>query len=231
MNKVEQTEYQINKLTNTVFNAINDLVEVAEVVGTPYLVTQIVNVAYIIISNNITFRSEIRKQSRCSPANQMWNQMKTFFAQDRQDLCGLDMAVYELGYFSADNIVSHIFKQLRKVGNYNNPPHTPNNQHPKKLQLLPALVSGPDTNTMRTSNLTIVTLIHKMMPNMETMRACIDTRRLNTTVSQGVYRGGYQGGNMNNCWKIGGRSVGRGCGKLQAVDTLNDYTEKILPYT
>ena len=49
---VKEMEYHISEPTNTVFNAIEDLIGVDKLAGNPYLATQIVNIGYIILSNN-----------------------------------------------------------------------------------------------------------------------------------------------------------------------------------
>ena len=58
---VEQMDYKIDEPIAIIFDAIEDLVEIAELAGRPYTADQIVDIGYIVLSKNRIFRSDIRK--------------------------------------------------------------------------------------------------------------------------------------------------------------------------
>ena len=52
--------YDLIDPTDVIFNAVDDLREVVEFSGNPYSPEQMVDLGYIIVSNNILFRSDLR---------------------------------------------------------------------------------------------------------------------------------------------------------------------------
>ena len=61
---VEQMDYKIDEPIAIIFDAIEDLVEISELPGSPYTADQVVDIGYIVLSKNRIFRSDIRKWMR-----------------------------------------------------------------------------------------------------------------------------------------------------------------------
>ena len=61
---VEQIEYAIEEPIAIVFDAIEDLQEIAELAGKPFSPEKNVDLGYMVVSTNRIFRSDVRKWTR-----------------------------------------------------------------------------------------------------------------------------------------------------------------------
>ena len=52
-------EYNLNKPIDVIFNAVDSLLEISELVGRLYLSTQLVNLAYMIVIAQLVLRLDI----------------------------------------------------------------------------------------------------------------------------------------------------------------------------
>ena len=57
---VEAVSYSIDELIGVILSAVEDLIEIRELVGRPYSPQQVVNLGYLIISKHRIFRFDIR---------------------------------------------------------------------------------------------------------------------------------------------------------------------------
>ena len=113
-NSVESIKYLIEEPITIILNAIEDLDETRELSGRPYLVQQVVDLGYIIISTNRIFRSNIRKWMRRPKIEKTWVNYKHNFTDDYQELRNADATVEKLGFHSANTIVIQFVQKLCK---------------------------------------------------------------------------------------------------------------------
>ena len=81
---VEKMDYTIDEPIAIIFDAVKDLVEIAELAGRPYSADQIFDIGYIVLSNNRIFRSDIRKWMRKPEEEKMWPNFVLAFTEARQ---------------------------------------------------------------------------------------------------------------------------------------------------
>ena len=101
-------EYQIQEVISIIFDAIKDLAEIGELAGRPYSPHQIVNIGYIVLSQNRIFRSNVRKWIRRPDDEKTWPNMKQNFTDAHLELRDADTTVNDLGFHSANTIVAQI---------------------------------------------------------------------------------------------------------------------------
>ena len=110
---VEQMNYTTDEPISIIFDAVEDLVEIAELVGRPYSPDQIVNIGYIILSKNRIFISDIREWTRRPEDEKTRPNLILSFTEAFQELRNTVATVDELGFHSAKAIVSQNVEQLR----------------------------------------------------------------------------------------------------------------------
>merc|ERR1719148_486318 len=93
--------------------AVEDLVEIGELVGRSYSPLQIVDLGYIVLAKNIIFRGDILKWVRRPEVDETMANFKLTFTDAHQELRDTDASVDELGFHSANAIVEQIVQQLR----------------------------------------------------------------------------------------------------------------------
>ena len=106
-------DYTIDEPISIIFDAVEDVVEIVELAGSPYSLDQIVDIGYIILFKNRIFRSDIRKWMRRSEYEKLWPNFILSFTEALRELRDTDATVDEFGFHSANAIVSQIVEQLR----------------------------------------------------------------------------------------------------------------------
>ena len=71
--------YDIVEPIDTIFDAVDDLREIAELANRPYTATQMVDLGYIVVSQLPLFRSDVRRWLRKDPADQGWMDFQDHF--------------------------------------------------------------------------------------------------------------------------------------------------------
>ena len=70
--------YDISEPIDLIFNAVDDLREIAELATRPYTDIQMVDLGYMVLARQPIFRSDIRRWLRRDPADQTWADFQTF---------------------------------------------------------------------------------------------------------------------------------------------------------
>ena len=110
-NKYDETTkltYVISDPIDDIYNAVEDLCEIAEFAHTPYTARQKVNIGYLIMSKQPIFRSDLRKWMRKTANDKTWPNFMDHFRQAHQELRDTDTSMSELGFQSANAIVEQI---------------------------------------------------------------------------------------------------------------------------
>ena len=195
--------YDIVEPIDTIFDAVDDLREIAELANRPYTATQMVDLGYIVVSQLPLFRSDVRRWLRKDPADQGWIDFQDHFTTAHQELRETQASVDEIGFQSANAIVSQIVDELRTEFSHatqppanNEPPAIPHQAPQEQLALA---TTSPQEATM-------MTMFATMQANMEMMRLQIEENR--------NYRGGRGAGRIHRGGgRGGGRNKGRGGGR------------------
>ena len=106
--------YSVSDPIDDIFNAVEDLCEIAEFADTPYSPRQQVNIGYLIVNRQPIFRGDVRKWMRKSLVDKTWIHFMAHFRQAHQELRDTDASMEELGYQSANAIVEQIVDRLRE---------------------------------------------------------------------------------------------------------------------
>ena len=110
---VEQLEYKIEEPIDILFNVIEDLGKIAVLARRSHSPAQIVDLGYIVVSKNRIFRSDIQKSTRRPEYDNTWAIFKDMFTDAHKELRNTGTSVDELGFHSANAIVTQIVDQLR----------------------------------------------------------------------------------------------------------------------
>lgn len=95
-----------------VFDAVQDVADLAQVAGAPYTVQQIVNMAYVIVNNTRKFGKWITEWNRIPPAQRDWINFKEFFRTAHAELLETtDLTAQETPYQA--NLVQEIVQGLK----------------------------------------------------------------------------------------------------------------------
>ena len=187
--------YQVSDPIDVIFNAVEDLCEIADLSGSPYTATQQVNIGFLIVSKQRILRSDVRKWMRKPQADKTWINFVTHFRQAHQELRDTDATIDELGYHSANAIVEQIVDRLREEHDYE---AQPDNVSPSPDPAPTPPVPPPQANAVQPPIDPNLLLMQQMMQKMQTMQASINQMR----------GGSGQGRGRNN-----GNNTGRGRGR------------------
>ena len=119
---VKTIQYDTRVPIDTIFNAIEDLQELAMLSMTPYSPSQIINMGFIIMNNHRLLRSDVRKWIRKPDADKTWSAFKIHFTQAHVELRETSPSADEIGFHSASALVDTIVDRLRTEGVLDNPP-------------------------------------------------------------------------------------------------------------
>ena len=212
--EVASISYDITEPIDVIFNDVDNLKEIADLAGRPYSLVQMVDLGYIVIAKQPIFRFGVRRWLRRPPEDQTWQDFQDVFTIAHQELRDTEASLNEIGFQSANAIVTQIVDELRNKNMLQNqsgdvPPVIPNPPPP------PVAASTQESLLML--------LMATMQSNMEDMRAQLDTAPHN---SHHVFRGGgcycsYEGGYHGQDRSRGrdrGRERGRGrnAGRVQS---------------
>ena len=104
--------YDIDEPISLIFDAVDDLMEIAELANRPYINQQMVDLGYIAVSKQPIFRSDIRRWLRRDPVDQTWQDFQDAFTTAHQELRETELSMDELGYQSANAMVSQMANQV-----------------------------------------------------------------------------------------------------------------------
>ena len=105
--------YSVSEPIDDIFNAVEDLCEIAEFAETPYSSRQQVNIGYLIVNKQPIFRSDVRKWMRKPTVDKTWLNFMAHFRQAHQELRDTDTSMEEIGFQTANAIVEQIVDRLR----------------------------------------------------------------------------------------------------------------------
>ena len=91
---------------DTVFNAVYNLREIAELADCPYIPVQMVALVYMVISKLPIFRSDIRRWLHRTPVDQTWLDLQHVFTEAHPELREMEASVDEIRCQQANAIVS-----------------------------------------------------------------------------------------------------------------------------
>lgn len=89
---VYNMQYDISQPVDVVFNAIDDLSELAEHASSPMSPQQLIDLAYIIFANQPVLQQDLRLWSRKPLADRTWSNMLTHFRDAQTDLTAIPIA-------------------------------------------------------------------------------------------------------------------------------------------
>ena len=112
--KTTKMSYHVSDPIDDIYNAVEDLCEIADLAETPYSPRQQVNIGYLIVNKLPIFRSDLRKWMRKPIADKTWLNFMAHFRQAHQELRDTDTSMEELGYQSANALVEQIVERLRE---------------------------------------------------------------------------------------------------------------------
>ena len=111
--EVETLTFNLSDPIDTIWNKIEDLAELAELALRPFSDQQLTDFAFIIINKQRAFRDDVRQWMRLNPIQQTYAALKLHFSAAHTELRATDATVDELGYHSANAMVTQIVEQLR----------------------------------------------------------------------------------------------------------------------
>ena len=219
--------YDVNEPIDIIFNAVEDLCEIADLAGCPYSPRQQVNIGYLILQKQPIFRSDVRKWMRKPTVDKTWPNFIDHFRQAHQELRDTDTTINELGFQSANAIVEQIVAALQQAdaadaSGLQAPPGFPPAMYappaePVHVQQLaapaqapspsiaPAYVPAPlQANAVLPPVDPNTTLMHTMMQNMQMMHDNMHQNYFPAGRGRGFGRGRGRGRHQQ------GRGRGRG---------------------
>ena len=170
---VATMSYDINEPISLIFDAVDDLREIAELAIRPYSNQQMVDLGYIVVSRQPIFRSDIRRWLRREPVDQTWQDFQDVFTTAHQELRETESSMEEMGYQSANAMASQmanqVIEELRAemherapAVDHSPPPAPPPPTTPPATPLALATGIPQDQNMMA--------MLATMQANMEQMR-------------------------------------------------------------
>ena len=221
--------YDVSEPIDIIFNAVEDLCEIADLAGCPYSPRQQVNIGYLILQKQPIFRSDVRKWMRKTTVNKTWMNFIDHFRQAHQELRDTDTTINELGFQSANAIVEQIVAALQDESAeaqrflphpqaaaaptpYHDPPSTTPAYSPPSGAPEYAPPQAPSTPPFQANAVLPhidpnTALIQTMMQNMQMMHDNMHQNYFPAGRGRGFGRG--RGGNRNHH----GRGRGRGRGR------------------
>jgi hypothetical protein len=178
--------YDINQPVDVVFDAIEDLVDLAEHADSPMSLRQMIDMAFVIFAKQPVLQQDLRDWNKKSAADKTWENMLTHFRDAQSDLSALPTAGDV--YHQANIVADIISQQLREVI----PPSGPGTIEPSVTGTINAAIQERETAFAARE----AALLAKMESMMALMTAVPTTR---------AGRGGGRSNNNNRT-----RNPGRG---------------------
>ena len=97
------------------YTSVKELRDLAEMASKPYTPEQLVDLGYMVVASQPVFRSDLRRWIHRTSANQTWIEFVNFFCEDHHELRETETSMDDLGYQSANVILSQIVDQLRQA--------------------------------------------------------------------------------------------------------------------
>ena len=218
--EITKMSYSVSDPIDDIYNAIEDLCEIAEFAQTPYSPRQQVNIGYLILNKQPIFRSDVRKWMRKPLIDKTWANFMAHFRQAHQELRDTDTSMAELGFQSANAIVEQIVDRLREEeeNDVQAPPPMyaapPPAAIPTAFQPPPPPPAPPFLSTQPQANAVVpadpnTAVLQAMMNNMQMMH-------------DNMHRNHYQGrGRGRGRGPARGRGRGRGGNRNRNQQTSN----------
>jgi hypothetical protein len=107
--------YSIVLPVDTVFNAVDDLVDLADHAGSALTNQQMIDLAYVVLSKEPIFQQDIRLWNRKPPADKTWDNMLEHFRNAQTDLNALPTAgeLYHQGPHHANTVMTMIINKIK----------------------------------------------------------------------------------------------------------------------
>ena len=163
--------YNISDPINDIFNAVEDLCEIAELANDPYSERQQVKIGFLILNRQPIFHSDIRKWMGKPVLNKTWPAFITHFRQAHQELRDTDSTIDQLGFQSANAIVEQIVDRLRAEDSsmapaymVPTPPPGYESSHPLPPGYGPPYPPTPNPPTTATVLLTVLPQANAVLP-------------------------------------------------------------------
>jgi hypothetical protein len=102
--------YSIALPVDTVFNAVDDLMDLAEHAGPALTNQQMIDLAYVVLSKEPIFQQDIRLWNRKPPTDKTWDNMLEHFRTAQTDLSALPTAgdLYHHGPHHANTVLNMV---------------------------------------------------------------------------------------------------------------------------
>jgi hypothetical protein len=191
--------YHPGQPVDVVFNAVDDLVEFADLAGQPMSQRQTISRAYVILHKTNQFDRAITEWNRKLPVEKTWINFKTHFRTAHRELresAPTTLAASELHEHNAalvKQVVEGVRDTLMPSSHEDDP----------TVEILQQIVNSTTQNsTTQQKLLDQLKLMHDRMQTMEIQLA--STTQSSNYFHQGGHQGGYQGGYQN------GHQGGRG---------------------
>jgi hypothetical protein len=113
--RVKQTVYDPKLPIDSVFNAVEDLLDFSTSAGTPYTQLQAINIAYVLVNKTGQFRVGIREWNRKPQNEKTWIHFKRHFREAHSELKeSLDMTLADSNLQNA-NFVQQVVEGIAQV--------------------------------------------------------------------------------------------------------------------
>ena len=210
--------YDISHPIDDIYNAIEDLCEIAEFAENVYSEKQKVHIGFLVMSKQPIFRSDLRKWMRKPAVDKTWLNFMSHFRQAHQELRDTDTSMEELGYQSANAIVEQIVARLQEEDNtpppttypYPSPSPTPTPTahiaYPPPEYIPPPTLQPPPNHHPPPPQANAVTPVDTNAAAMQVMMQ--NMQLMHDNMHQQYYHGRGRGRGRGN-----GRGRGRGGGR------------------
>jgi hypothetical protein len=191
--------YSIVLPVDTVFNAVDDLVDLADHAGSALTNQQMIDLAYVVLSKEPIFQQDIRLWNRKPPADKTWDNMLEHFRNAQTDLNALPTAgeLYHQGPHHANTVMTMVDMVTQRLQEL----YPPVEETP-----VVAPVPSPQANVaVQSRESSLAVREAALLAQMTEMMALMRTN--NTTNSNRNTRGRGGGGRTNNR-PTGGRGRG-----------------------
>ena len=90
--------YNTTEPINVIFNAVDDLREIAKLAGRPYFLIQMVDLGYLVIAKQSVFRSDVRRWLRRLPDDHTWQVFQDFLRKHTMSFVTRELLSMKLGF-------------------------------------------------------------------------------------------------------------------------------------
>ena len=157
--------YDMTKPTTVIFDMVDNQCKLEELAGKYYTPSQILDLAFLAISNYSSFRDNVRRWLCHPPTDQTYPDIVSFFQEVHVELHEIEASVNKLGFQLANAILTQIVDQLRSEMGANNLP----TEEPERSAEIFLPIDQDVNVALTTQDNTKNAVIKTMMENMESM--------------------------------------------------------------